>query len=379
MSGKRYRQALTLFGLCLGLVMVLASCSFPGLGVTSQQLPRVSQTPQPTALPPVRFPQDEGGHSDLTEWWYYTGHLNATDHAGMTHRYGFELVVFQALRSSLPPVYASHFAISDITRGQFHFDQRRLVVPAPVPVGSATRGIDVHVGDWSIQGLNGQDQLIARMQDYAINLKLAAIKPPALHNGNGLITYGLGGFSYYYSRTRMQVAGSINDHQQHLTVKGQAWMDHQWGNFLSLGGGGWDWYSIQLNNTTEMMLYFIRDASGNAISTYGGYIDAAGKDHLLGEKSIKSTVLDTWTSPVTRATYPSGWRLDINDPSWKGTLTIRPQLKNQELVVCQSTGNAYWEGAVDIQGHMQGQAIDGEGYVELTGYPTNACHQAAAS
>jgi hypothetical protein len=41
---------------------------------------------------------------------------------------------------------------------------------------------------------------------------------------------------------------------QKLQVHGVVWMDHQWGNFLTPGGGGWDWYSIQLNIDTEMVL-----------------------------------------------------------------------------------------------------------------------------
>jgi predicted secreted hydrolase len=43
-------------------------------------------------------------------------------------------------------------------------------------------------------------------------------------------------------------------------------------------------------------------------------------------------------------------------------------LKDQELLVYQSTGNSYWEGAVSIQGQDASQVVKGEGYVELTGY-----------
>ena len=48
---------------------------------------------------------------------------------------------------------------------------------------------------------------------------------------------------------------------QKLQVHGVDWMDHQWGNVLTLGRGGRDWYSNQLNKDTELMLYLIRDAS----------------------------------------------------------------------------------------------------------------------
>lgn len=366
---KNVLKRTNVFWILIVFSSVLSSCGFPGVVSTTEQLPTADQIEHPQAFPPVRFPQDEAGHKDLTEWWYYTGHMNATTSDGTVRRYGFELVVFQALRSDLPPVYAAHFAISDITRGEFHYDQRRLTEPdAAIPNGTSTQGINVHVGDWAIQGLNGRDHLVAGMSNYGIDLSLQGLKPATLHNGNGLITYGLGGFSYYYSRTRMSVTGTVQDHNQALHVTGQAWMDHQWGNFLTLGGGGWDWFSLQLNNNTEIMLYFIRDATGKVISTYVGYIDANAKDTLIPGSAVQSTVLGTWTSPKTGATYPSGWRLAIKDPHLQASLTVTPLLKDQELVVLQSTGNTYWEGAVSVQGQSGDQALSGEGYVELTGY-----------
>lgn len=363
------RRASWLLIWSLGVLLVLTSCSFPGLASTHDQLPQVSQQPTPTALPPIHFPQDEGRHNDLTEWWYYTGHLEGRTSDGQQHTYGFELVIFQALRSNFAPIYPAHFALSDITRGEFHYDQRLdTKISGSLPDKNATRRIDEQVGDWCIQGLNGYDHLKASMTNYALDFNLDAQKPAVLHNGNGLITYGLAGFSYYYSRTRMAVHGTLLDHKQSLQVSGQAWMDHQWGNFLTLGGGGWDWYSIQFNNNTEMMLYFIRDASGHALTTYVGLIDAQGHDTVLPGRAFHSTVLRTWRSPKTGITYPSGWHLVITDPHFHSDLIIQPLLKDQELVVIGSTGNSYWEGTVSIQGQNNNQPVSGQGYVELTGY-----------
>ena len=350
------------------LMVILSSCGFPGVVSTSAQLPTVNLSPTATPLPPIRFPQDEAPHRDLTEWWYYTGHMNATMPGGKMHHYGFELVFFQALRGDLPPVYAAHFAISDITRGEFHFDQRRLTEPnAVIPDGTSTSGINLQINDWSIKGINGSDHLIAKMKNYAIQFELQGLKPATLHNGNGIITYGLGGFSYYYSRTSMSLSGTLVDHNQSLRVSGEAWMDHQWGNFITLSGGGWDWFSIQLTNNTEMMLYFIRDSTGKTISSYIGYIGPEASIVLPGSV-INVTVLSHWRSPVTGANYPSGWKLEITDPRVRAKLVLLPELKDQELVVYESTGNSYWEGAVNIQGQSAGQVVKGEGYVELTGY-----------
>lgn len=357
------------FFLLAALVFLLASCGFPGIPSTSTQLPQVNVTPTPTVLPPVRFPQDEAAHRDLTEWWYYTGHFSATMPGGATHHYGFELVFFQALRSTFPPVYAAHFAISDITGGAFHFDQRRQTEPdAALPNGTSSAGINVAINDWSIKGVNGLDHLVASMPGYALRVDVQGLKPATLHNGNGVIDFGIGGFSYYYSRTRMALTGTLMDHGQALNITGIAWMDHQWGNFISLGGGGWDWYSVQLSNNTEMMIYLLRDALGNITATYIGYILSNAQEQLLPASALHVTVLQHWKSPITGANYPSGWQLDINAPQLHASLILQPELKNQELVVYQSTGNSYWEGAVSIQGHSQGKSINGEGYVELTGY-----------
>src|SRR5712691_6456473 len=101
--------------LLLLLSLILSSCSVPGIVTTDAQLPAVKTTPQTISLPSVRFPQDEAAHRDLTEWWYYTGHMNSVPAGDHPRHYGFELVIFQALRGDLPPVYAAHFAISDIT------------------------------------------------------------------------------------------------------------------------------------------------------------------------------------------------------------------------------------------------------------------------
>ena len=372
---KRRIVHVTLLPLCALLALLLTSCSVPGVPATSAELPVVGAPPASQALPPVRFPQDEAPHKDLTEWWYYTGHMNAITPDGQTHHYGFELVFFQALRSDYPPVYAAHFAISDMTRSQFHYDQRRLTEPgAVIPNGTSNAGFNVAINDWSVRGLDGHDHLQASMDGYTIDIDLSALKAPTLHNGNGLITYGLGGFSYYYSRTSMAVTGTLLDHQQRMQVSGDAWMDHQWGNFLMLGGGGWDWFSIQLNNQTEMMLYIIRDASGQSISTYVGVIGPDAQDLQVPGSALNVSVLDHWTSSITGITYPSGWRVKINDPHIKADLTLQPELKDQELVVTQSTGNTYWEGAVSIaglinsQGQNQQRTVQGEGYVELTGY-----------
>ena len=49
-------------------------------------------------------------------------------------------------------------------------------------------------------------------------------------------------------------------------------------------------------------------------------------------------------------------------------LIISPSLLDQEMKTFESTGITYWEGSVDVNGTAEGHAIEGKGYVELTGY-----------
>ncbi len=318
-------------------------------------------TPQATPGP-VTFPSADGPHNDLTEWWYYTGHLTTAN----GHEYGFEFVIFLGNRTGFPPTYASHFAITDVSNQTFHYDQRTQIGGQP----QSSQVIDLKLGDWTLSGSGPHDKFSASMPGYALNLTVDAQKPPALHNGDGYFEWAPATGSYYYSRTRMSASGTLTVDGSDQQVTGQAWMDHQWGNFLLFGGGGWDWYSIQLANGQDMMLWHSRDSQNKVIFGSGTFDDQSGKSSQLKLPDFTITATGSWTSPRTGATYPSGWTIDV--PSRKLVLTLEPVLKNQELDTRKSTGVVYWEGDVRITGTENGQTVNGEGYVELTGYASSA-------
>jgi predicted secreted hydrolase len=117
------------------------------------------------------------------------------------------------------------------------------------------------------------------------------------------------------------------------------------------------------------MLYVIRDSRHHPISTFGTYVAADGSATEIDVSSIATRALSTWTSPHTGGVYPSRWDVTITGGSGgQLSLSLVPQLLDQELVTPESTGNAYWEGAVRINGSLGSSPISGLGYVELTGY-----------
>lgn len=317
----------------------------------------VAATPTPTPAP-IQLPADDAPHDVLTEWWYYTGHLRTAD----GERYGFEFVVFQSTRRDHPVGYLAHFAITDPQRKRFRFAART----AQRPTIPAT--LDLVVDGWTLQGGDGRDRLAATMNDYAVELSLVSQKPAVLHRG-GLISFGPAGDSYYYSRTRLAVTGSIRVGGTWHVVEGLAWFDHQWGNYIVPTVGGWDWFSIQLGNGAELMVSLLRDASGTRSGTFATFVDTAGRAFDVPASAIDIVALDRWHSPHTGATYPAGWRLQIADQPELGVpaiaLQLSPVLPDQELAF---NPVSYWEGAVTVVGTLAGQAVTGEGYVELTGY-----------
>jgi predicted secreted hydrolase len=313
------------------------------------------------ASPAVSFPRDEGPHADSHEWWYFTGHLAGTDAGGTPHSYGFELTVFRStILFPLTSAYTAHFAVTDITRGTFVFAQRYSLQPDVLPIGG---GFNNRVIDWAMSGLKGKNSMTAAFLDlsYGLDLKLNTTKAPALHGNGGIIDYGPFGESYYYSEPRLQTTGTVVDHGVRVPVTGTAWFDHQWGDFES-GPGGWDWFSIQLDNGAQYMVYLLKDGSGTIVHTIGTRINADGTATPVDPSQIHETVLGTWTSPNTSYTYSSGWRLDLPG----GSLTITPEIRNQELHGVTAPAGKYWEGATAVTGTMNGSAVAGQGYTELT-------------
>ncbi|MBA2595572.1 MAG: hypothetical protein H0V00_02995 [Chloroflexia bacterium] len=316
-------------------------------------------TPDATDAPiPVEFPRDDGPHDSTIEWWYFTGHLftQADD------RYGFEYVIFRARNGDLEG-YVSHLALTDNAQGQFAYDQRIQGAPGVAGEGAP---LDLNLNGWTMQGGDGQFALAAAMPGYALTLDVAATKPAALHDGDGYIDYGNGTASYYYSWTRMDVTGSLDLGAGSVPVTGEAWMDHQWGDFATFAGGGWDWFALQLDDGADVMLYLIRDADGTALRVDGTIVAADGEVTILDDGDFAVTATGEWTSVETGTTYPSGWILEI--PEAELVMRVIPTMPDQELDTRPTTGVIYWEGEVLVAATRGGQPVGGFGYVELTGY-----------
>ncbi len=394
------------FALALLILVSLAlgACGGPVFANPPAARPALTPGPEPTARPadpqPVILPRDDAPHDRLTEWWYYTGHLRAAD----GHRFGFEYVVFRGERGAFPVSWASHLALTDETGSRFHYAQRAEIGPqvdgtstpdgSPIPGGSPAMadppaGFDFTVSGfnvtnpgaplgtpWTMSGADGADTLTAAaagtevrgdpVDAFGIDLRLAATKPPAMHDMDGYVDFGPAGGSYYYSRTAMDAAGTVTLGGSVLEVTGDAWFDHQWGDFISVGGGGWDWFAINLEDGTDLTLSLVRAADGTYPLVYGTLVDKAGATRHLGPGDFTIEVSDRWTSPATGATYPAGWMVSL--PAENLEIALAPTVPQQELDTRATTGVVYWEGSQRVSATRDGLPLGGQAYVELTGY-----------
>ena len=319
------------------------------------------------------FPRDHGTHDEYqTEWWYYTGHLRTES----GKRYGFELTFFrvgvippvaqQQTRWDLHNLSLAHFAVTDIDGKAFRYSEK-LNRSSPFTASSSDTHLDVFNEGWRATTLpDGSWRINAFAGKDAIDLTLVAEKPPAIHGENGVSikATGEGHASHYYSMTRMIARGTVN--AQRCT--GLVWMDHEFGSSaLRENQRGWDWFSVQLENDIELMVYLIRrdDGSPDATSS-GSLITPDGTVIHLRRDDLSITPTGRWTSKKSKATYPMGWKLLV--PKFGISLILTPLLNDQELVTRSSTQVTYWEGAVDVSGSFRNEAAKGEGYVEMTGY-----------
>ena len=317
------------------------------------------------------------------QWWYFTGHL--FDDRG--REFGYELAFFvfgiqkRHYRSQfgVDNIYVSHFAVSDLGQKKFYFTGTADAGAFGL-TGAGGNLLHVWVDNASLQGSPERMHLRASgnagspespttfqgVNNSALNLVLSPEKPLVLNGEHGysrksaLSPYQA---SFYFSYTRLKTEGTLTIGGTAFPVKGQSWFDREISSRgLAANQLGWDWFSIQLRDRREIMLYLLRNKDG-LIGPFssGTFVYSDGRYRHLQKDDFSVTVLSYYHSQKTGARYPAQWAIRI--PSEEVALKITPLMEDQECIATATTGNRYWEGTCRVEGSAEGRA-----YVELTGY-----------
>ena len=326
----------------------------------------------------LSFPRDHAAHpGHKIEWWYYTGNLRTAK----GRRFGYQLTFFRVGLDRQPAnpsqwavrdLYMAHLAITDVDRG-VHRVAERLNRAGVGWAGASVDTLHVWNEDWraSFEGDAHRLQAVENHESgrLLIDLRLDGLAEPILHGDSGFSQKGAvaGNASHYYSFTRLKTRGRIEVDGEAFEVTGSSWMDHEFGSsFLEPVQAGWDWFSVQLDDGTDLMMYTLRRLDG--------VLDVQSSATVVTPDDVVHLQFDDfrlvpgrrWTSSLSGASYPVEWQIMV--PSLGLVLEAVTPVDAQELVTTQSTGVTYWEGTIDVTGMHDGVPVSGFGYLEMTGY-----------
>ena len=145
--------------------------------------------------------------------------------------------------------------------------------------------------------------------------------------------------------TRMPTTGHLVVDGETVAVRGASWMDHEFGTtFLEPSQVGWDWFSLQLDDGSDLMVFQLRGADGEPDPhSAGTWVDAAGVATPLGAGEFTLVPGRRWSSPSSHAVYPVEWRVGL--PGRDVRLEISAAVDAQELNTDASTGVTYLGGS----------------------------------
>lgn len=331
------------------------------------------------ALEPRKFifPEDHGPHNDFKlEWWYFTGNLKSDD----GRLFGYQFTIFRnalnktksSIKSELAAnqLYFANLGLTDVA-GDRHYSFEKFARGANGLAGASCNPLSINVENWVIKGKYvNPDSSMPQINIKAVNngisldLTLNPEKGIVLHGNKGLSRKSNqeGIASYYYSLTRLRTDGVIKLHGANHKVAGNSWMDREWStSALSKNQTGWDWFSIQLDDTTELMFFRLRDTFNKTDFSRGTFVFADGSYESINPDDVIFRVIDS-NKLINGAVYPSKWSIRLM--KYGLDLMAEAQIPEQEMKLSVK----YYEGSIKVTGRKKDKKVSGFGYVELTGY-----------
>ncbi|MFF4806368.1 lipocalin family protein [Streptomyces sp. NPDC002144] len=287
-----------------------------------------------------------------TESWYVTAHVTAGG-----HRYGF-MANYLTSGDGKQGYTLSTVSITDEDTGWF--TKSELALPPRAGL-SGKQGLDIHTDNITWTGDTKEQKLRAKVPEGTLDV---TFRP----QGNVLYNMGTGYFpmfgdakypNYEYALPTMDTSGTLTLKGHTEKVRGESWLDRQWGPLpdISTGKASWTWMNLDLSNGDKISLWKTKESKEN---TWATVLNPDGT-HTLAEATLTPDQSTLWTSPHTGKKYPTRWKVTI--PGEHAKLNVKLYADDQELTV---PGPRY-EGSAAVTGTYDHRPVAGSTYVEMTG------------
>ena len=211
-----------------------------------------------------------------TQWWYFSGNLQSSDN----RRWEYELVFFirktgvdffgfWPMNKMRDQLFISHFSLVDMDgpkeQKNFRYYHRGGIFSDLHGLATDSR-FNIELDHWTAQqAQDGKIHLSAACEGDSIELELTSLKNLIYHGENGYSARDQDSrvASYHCSFTRLETTGILTARDESFRVTGLSWLDHEkMSSHPHRFTWGWDWFSIQLDNNEELMIYRFHNADG---------------------------------------------------------------------------------------------------------------------
>ncbi|BFT95118.1 MAG: lipocalin-like domain-containing protein [Minisyncoccus archaeiphilus] len=311
---------------------------------------------------PLNFPRDEQKHDHIVEWWYFNGNLKVID-TGKEISYMDCLFAVKPEMIDIPII--NKFPIKTLFFSHYLINNKKNFKQKTNPLCLVDKNSFSKPRLWinydnSCLIEKRNDDVYHIVNDY-IDLEMVSKKKPLLVDHDGFIDLKTK-TSYYYSLTRLETKGIVKINKKWEQVEGLSWMDHQWAQTPLTEEDQWTWFSIQLDNGTDILCF-----------EYGNKQRTCSLNIIDNNQKIYHSELVTITpkkkkyiSKITKNAYDLEYH--INSPELGLSLQTSPIKKDQEMIFGSIN---YWEGGIEIKGSIKGKEIKGKGFMELLPNPKN--------
>ncbi|MER5520878.1 lipocalin family protein [Streptomyces sp. NPDC002763] len=331
------------------LIASLALASGGTATATTASGQGLRQTSLPVAVDPAA---DLTANPDrLNESWYVTAHVTAGG-----HHYGF-LAHYLSAGDAKQGQASSAVSITDEDTGWYTKSE---IVRPPRTGLSDKQGVDIHTDNITWTGDTKEQKLHAKVPEGTIDVTFRPQGNVLYNMGTGYIPmFGEAKYpNYEYAFPTMDTSGTLTLNGRTEKVRGESWLDRQWGPLPNIAAGeaSWSWMNLNLSNGDKVSLWTTKESKKN---TWATVLKPDGTQ-TVAEATITPDSSTLWTSPHTGKKYPTRWKVTI--PGEHAKLNVKLYAKDQELV----TPGPRYEGSAAVNGTYDHRPVTGATYVELT-------------